>query len=160
MKINHKVDRSQSGFSLIELMIVIAIIGILVSVGIPAWKMMIRRANETAAIQTITTLKQVQADYLIGHRGDYGTFDELVKGGALDQQYAGDAPVLNGYVYTMKITKKSNTSPASYTINADPQVADGYAATGKRHFYFDPSLSTTRENADQPATASDPPIGQ
>jgi prepilin-type N-terminal cleavage/methylation domain-containing protein len=152
--------RSQKGFSLIELMIVLAIIGILVGVGIPAWKLMIRRGNETAAIRTIDTIRQVQADYQMGHRGDYGTFDELIKDGALDGRFAGDAPVLSGYVFTMKVTKKSSTQPANFSVNADPQSSDGYAATGKRHFYFDPSLSTTRDNLDQPATATDPPIGQ
>jgi prepilin-type N-terminal cleavage/methylation domain-containing protein len=152
--------RGQRGFSLIELMIVIAIIGILIGVGIPAWKLMIRRGNETAAMRTIDTIRQVQADYQFGHRGDYGTFDELIKDGALDSRFTGDAPVVSGYIFTMKVTKKAPTQPASFSVNADPQAAEGYAATGHRHFYFDPGLSTTRENPDQPATATDPPIGQ
>jgi prepilin-type N-terminal cleavage/methylation domain-containing protein len=160
MKKNRTPRYSQRGFSLIELMIVLAIIGILIGVGIPAWKLMIRRGNETSAIKTIETIRQIQADYAIGHRGEYGTFDELVKDDALDSRFAGDAPLVSGYIFTMKVTKKSSSQPASYSINVDPQVGDGYAATGKRHFYYDPGLSTTRENPDQPATPNDPPIGQ
>jgi len=159
MNKQYKSERKQQGFSLIELMIVIAIIGILIGVGIPAWKLMIRRANESAAISTFDSIKTIQADYQFGHRGDYGTFQELIKDGGLDSRFAGDAPVVSGYIFTLKVTKKSPTSPASYSINADPQSSDGYAATGKRHFYFDPGMSTARENPDQPATASDPPIG-
>ncbi len=150
----------ERGFSLIELMIVIAIIGILIGVGVPAWKLVIRKGNETAAIQTLDTIRKLQADYAIGHRGSYGTFNDLIKDGSLDERFAGDTPVVSGYIFTMKVTPKSTAQPASYTVNADPQVAEGLKATGKRHFYVDPGVSTVRENPDQPVTASDPPVGQ
>ena len=155
----YRRNKSARGFSLIELMIVIAIIGILIGVGVPAWRLMVRRGNETAATQTINTIKQLQADYSLGHRGEYGTFEQLIKEGALDERFKGDAPVVSGYVFTMKVVPKSSGQPATYTVNADPQSSEGIGATGRRHFYFDPSLSTIRENPEQPATASDPPIG-
>jgi prepilin-type N-terminal cleavage/methylation domain-containing protein len=158
-KVHQRHSREQ-GFSLIELMIVIAIIGILIGVGVPTWRLMVRRGNETAAIQTIKTIKEVQADYSLGHRGEYGNFEQLIKEGALDERFAGDAPVVSGYIFTMKVVPKSSGQPATYTVNADPQSAEGISATGKRHFYFDPSLSTARENPEQPATPTDPPIGQ
>jgi prepilin-type N-terminal cleavage/methylation domain-containing protein len=160
MKQTFRKRSMERGFSLIELMIVIAIIGILIGVGVPAWKMVVRKGNETAAIQTLDNLRKIQADYTIGHRGSYGTFADLIKDGSLDERFAGDTPVVSGYVFTMKVTPKSTAQPASYSINADPQVAEGINATGKRHFYYDPSLSTVRENPDQPATGSDPPVGQ
>lgn len=150
--------KGEGGFSLIELMIVIAIIGILIGVGVPAWRIIIRRGNETSAIQTLETIRKIQADYMMGHRGEYGTFEQLMKDGSLDDRFAGEKPVINGYTFTIKVTPKSSNQPATYTVNADPQVADGISATGKRHFYIDPNVSTIRENAEQPATASDPPI--
>ena len=155
-------SRHERGFSLIELMIVIAIIGILIGVGVPTWRLMVRRGNETAAIQTIDTIKKLEADYALGHRGEFGTLEELVKeGGGLDSnRFGGERPSSNGYIYTLKVTKKAPGQPANYTINADPEVPDGISATGKRHFYYDPGLATARENPDQPATANDPPIGQ
>lgn len=159
MKQTCKARRYQRGFSLIELMIVIAIIGILIGVGVPAWRAVVRRGNETAAIKTLQTIRDAEADFSLGHRGEYGTFDQMIKEGSLDDRFGGEKPVINGYVFTLKITAKSNAAPANYAVNADPQVSEGITtSTGKRHFYLDPSVSTVRENAEQPATASDPAI--
>lgn len=153
-----RLPRSEKGFSLIELMIVIAIIGILIGVGVPAWKIIIRKGNETSAIQTLEMIRKEQAGYVMSHRGEYGTFEQMLKDGSLDERFTGDKPVINGYTFTLKVVPKSSNQPASYSVNADPQVTEGIAATGKRHFYVDPNVSTIRENLEQPASATDPPI--
>ena len=156
MRNNHKERRSrQSGFTLMELMIVIAIIVILVGVGVYGWKQGIRRANENAAIQQLESLRKVQADYSIGHRGDYGTFEQLVKAGSLeDERFATSPPTVQGYVYTLNVTPAGNGQRAFYSINADPM--DG--GTGTNHFYLDPDVSTVRVNPEKPAAATDPPL--
>lgn len=156
-----KKQRNQRGFSLIELMIVIAIIGILIAVGVTGYKAAMRAANEAAAVKTLRTIAEQQMLYFNAHqRSTFGTFEEMRKENLLDSRFDGATPVVDGYVYTMKIIPKSTTAQAGYTINADPQVADGVSATGKNHYFVSSDTNTIHVNETQPAAATDPPIGQ
>jgi len=156
-----KKQRNQRGFSLIELMIVIAIIGILIAVGVTGYKAAMRAANEAAAVKTLRTIAEQQMLYFNAHqRSTFGTFEEMRKENLLDSRFDGATPVVDGYVYTMKIIPKSTTAQAGYTINADPQITDGVSATGKNHYFVSSDTNTIHVNETQPAAATDPPIGQ
>lgn len=159
MKNTRRNSRNQKGFNLIELMIVIAIIALLIGVGIPAWQSMVRAGNETTAAQTVGTLRTCQTSYAGRHQGKFApNFAELVKTACIDSdKFKGDPPVINGYIFTMKVDEPSGTKPAFYAINVDPQVGEGIQATGNQHFYYDSNLGavkTTSEN--RPAKAEDP----
>jgi prepilin-type N-terminal cleavage/methylation domain-containing protein len=158
---NRKRHIGARGFSLIELMIVIAIIGILVAVGIPAYQAITRAGNEAAAIKTLQNIAVNQRLYIKQKNGNsYGTFDQLITEVNLDKRFAGDAPVVSGYIFTMKITPKASGQPPFYTINADPQQGEGLGATGRNHYYLDANSDTVKVNDQQPAGPDDAPVAQ
>ena len=115
------------------------------------------RTNEATAVSALQNIFRAQTQYSVMHSGDYGTFDQLVAEGSLDRRYAGSSPVLEGYVFTIRVVPQSGGGDPSFSVNADPKEVEG-APSGVRHLYLDSSSNVIRTNPTQAAKASDPPL--
>ncbi len=74
------MKRHRKGFTLIELMTVVAIIGILVSVALPAYLDFLARSQISEAVTLLGSAKTPLSDYVYdrGAAPDTGTFNDLV----------------------------------------------------------------------------------
>jgi prepilin-type N-terminal cleavage/methylation domain-containing protein len=115
----------EEGFTLFELLIVVAIILIVATMAIPSFLRARQHANENSAVANLRTLSSAQATYVISSGGSYGTVGQLVGAGLLDTRFNG--PV-TGYSYSV------DSSGFDFTATASPVSAN----LGRYAFYLVP----------------------
>src|SRR6202167_3736027 len=132
--------RRARGFSLIELLIVIAIILIILAIAVPKLGSARMNANEMAVIREVQTINTMQTQYMSQFQRFATTLAELgpPTSGGPGPQAADLIPSAlsvgekDGYIFTMTAT------PTGYTINANPKV---YNTSGRRTFYTDQTMT-------------------
>jgi type IV pilus assembly protein PilA len=162
----------QKGFSLIELLIVVAIILIIAAIAIPNLIRSKMAANEASAVATLRTLNTAEVVYSstynvtntfaanLASMGDGGTAGTCTAGFTPNSAAAclidvgienatSAATAKSGYVLTYPAPGASG-----YTINND---AAQQGTTGTRHFFTNQTLVIT-QNSSASATATDSPI--
>lgn len=77
MRKHHNSFRRNLGFSLVELMVAVAIIGILAGIAIPAYREYLIKANRTAAKQYLMAVTNKQEQYLLDKREYASTLGTL-----------------------------------------------------------------------------------
>jgi prepilin-type N-terminal cleavage/methylation domain-containing protein len=139
------------GFSLIELLIVVAVILIIAAIAIPNLLQAKMSANESAAAANMHAINTANIAYstanpTIGFAANLTTLGPT-GGSYIDSSLASGTK--SGYVYTY--APDANVPSTSYTLNVDP-VTRG--VTGRRSF-FTTEMNVTHYNGSGPATVND-----
>jgi len=155
-----KSRRNEGGFSLIELLIVIAIILIILAIALPKLNQARMNAQETAAISQIETLHKAETMYY-SQFGRYATsLAELgpPSGGGNASPTSADlipatlsAGENTGYVFTVQGT------PTGYAVTAVPKA---FGSSGRRTFFSNETLVIHQNWGQEPATVQSPEMKQ
>jgi prepilin-type N-terminal cleavage/methylation domain-containing protein len=141
--------KKTAGFTLIELMIVVAIIAIIAAIAIPNLLRSRMQSNESAAIGNLRTINGSEVAFHSANNQYAVTFDELTTATPpfLDGNWAA---MKSGYNFTL------GGAVTNFTANADPTTV---GTTGNRQFFVDAS-GVIRYAVGAAADVSSTPLGE
>src|SRR5438552_6481779 len=103
--------KNNRGFSLLELLIVVAIILIIATIAIPSLLRSRQSAQESSAVAQVRTVNTAEITYLSSNQGSYGNIAQLITQGLLDTRFSGS---VSGYSFVV------SASGSDYTVSATP----------------------------------------
>jgi len=134
------------GFTLIELMIVVAVIAIIVAIALPSLARARAAANEASAISSLRTIATMNERYRLRYGSYAGAINQLSTAALIDENL-GDG-VKAGYSFSY--TGGSN----AFSCSADPEIP---GTSGSRYFFVDLS-GVIRFSTTGTANASSSPL--
>jgi prepilin-type N-terminal cleavage/methylation domain-containing protein len=165
------MKRGQVGFSLIELLIVVAVILVIAAIAIPSLLRSRIAANQASAVESLHVLNTAEITYsstygsyspTLGDLGppgpgltagatDAGLIDDILAGGST----AATVSSKSGYTFTYSPgASDENGHIYSYSVLATPNQV----GTTGNNFYYTDQAGVIRQNSTAPAGSSDSPL--
>jgi len=139
-------QKNERGFSMIELLIVVAIATLIAAIAIPNLKKARQSASSASAVQSLRTLTTAEQMYRQKFQ-IYGTLDQLAPEGTLDTVLG--TGTKSSYLFTVVLA----SDQLHYTITAEP-IEDIATMT----YYFTDESTVIRFNYGSAADVSSSPI--
>jgi type IV pilus assembly protein PilA len=157
-----KAHPHKNGFSLIELLIVVAVILIIAAIAIPNLVRSKMAANEASAVGSLRTINTASVSYASTYDIGYPAALSDLSPSSLPTSTAADlidevlaTGIKSGYTFSYAPGPAGTGGEiTTYSITANP-VAPG--SSGQRGFFTDQSL-VIRANATGTASSTDPPL--
>jgi prepilin-type N-terminal cleavage/methylation domain-containing protein len=138
--------KNERGFSLIELMIVLVILGVIMAIAVPGFRRAKQNAQMASAIQSLRTLTTAQ--FLFERKNKvYGTLAQLIPEGTIDNTLGSGFKSEYSFVLTL------NATSIRYTITATPQ-----ADLVNMDYFFTDESGVIRFKRGAPADVTSTPI--
>lgn len=153
------------GFSLLELLIVVAIILIIATIAVPSLLRSRQASNESAAVGDMRSLNTAEATYSSSNPSTYGPFASLVSGGLIDSRFATatTAPI-HGQTYTegQAITDPTSTQVVGGAYPGMYGFLTTVSGNAARYDYASGTDAVVRYNTIGPNGTGDAlkPVGQ
>jgi type II secretory pathway pseudopilin PulG len=108
--------KKENGFSLLELLIIVAILMILAMIAVPSLFRSRQAANESSAVANLRTVSTAEISYSLTNAGRFASVDQLITAGLLDSRYVS---TMSGYNIVIEVSPDTLDFTATATARAD-----------------------------------------